>query len=218
MSEAERQSVTSSKAELLAPLEVYLAAGLHIGTHIKSGHLKPFIYRVRSDGLCIIDVAKIDERVRIASKFISRYEPSKVVVASSKQYGKTSVEKFCALTGAKPVVGRFIPGTFTNPRLPTYIEPELVVITDPRADEQALIEASKIGIPIVALCDTDNDASYVDLIIPVNNKGRKALAFTYWLLAKQILKERGLLAPDAEFSVPIEEFETKVVEAAHEEE
>jgi small subunit ribosomal protein S2 len=49
----------------------------------------------------------------------------------------------------------------------------------------------------------------VDLVIPTNNKGRKALALVYWLLARQVLRERGALAPDAPFEVPVEEFETK---------
>ncbi|RLF11451.1 MAG: 30S ribosomal protein S2 [Thermoprotei archaeon] len=200
------------KIELLIPLEVYLAAGLHIGTHIKSRFLKPFIYRVRPDGLCVIDVGKIDERIRIAAKFLARYDPPKIAAVSSRQYGVPCVLKFCQLTGARPLINRFIPGSFTNPNLPTYVEPDVVLITDPRADEQALIEASQIGVPIVALCDTDNDVFFVDLMIPVNNKGRKALALTYWLLTRQVLRERGVIPPDADLPTPLEEFEAKVEE------
>ncbi|RLF16638.1 MAG: 30S ribosomal protein S2 [Thermoprotei archaeon] len=211
-SSSEKEGVEEKKVELLIPLEVYLAAGLHIGTHIKSKFLKPFIYRVRPDGLCVIDVGKIDERIRIAAKFLARYDPPKIAVVSSRQYGVPCVLKFCQLTGAKPLVNRFIPGSFTNPNLPTYVEPDVVLITDPRADEQALIEASQIGIPIVALCDTDNDVYFVDLMIPVNNKGRKALALTYWLLTRQVLRERGVIPPDADLPTPLEEFEAKVEE------
>lgn len=200
------------KIDLLIPLEVYLAAGIRIGTRIKNRFLKPFIYTIRPDGLCVIDVGKIDERIRITSKFIARFEPPKVVSVSSRQYGVPCVLKFCQLTGSHPIVNRFIPGTFTNPNLPTYVEPEVVIITDPRADVQPLMEAAQVGIPTVALCDTDNEPSFVDLIIPVNNKGRKALALTYWLLARQVLRERGVIAPDADPPVSIEEFEAKVEE------
>jgi len=200
---------SSEAAELLVPLEVYLAAGLHIGTRIKTKAMLPFIYRVRPDGLYVLDVRKIDERIRIAAKFIARYPPHKVVAVSSRQYGWRPVEKFCALTGAKPITGRFVPGTFTNPHLPNYLEPGIVIVTDPRADEQAIDEAAKMGIPVIALCDTDNRAGFIELIIPVNNKGRKALALTYWLLARQVLRERGDIPPDGDIPVPIEEFEAR---------
>ncbi len=195
--------------DLLIPLEVYLAAGLHIGTRIKSKDMMPFIYRVRPDGLYVLDVKKIDERIRLAAKFISRYPPTKVVAVSSRQYGWQPVEKFCSIIGGRAVTGRFIPGTFTNPRLPHYIEPGIILVSDPRADEQAVDEAAKVGVPVIALCDTDNRTSYVELIIPVNNKGRKALALTYWLLARQVLRERGDIPPDGDIPVSVEEFEAK---------
>ncbi len=159
----------------------------------------------------ILDVRKIDERIRIAAKFISRYEPSRVVAVSARPYGQQPVRKFCALTGAIPVTGRFIPGTFTNPSLPNFLEPDLVIVTDPRADSQAVDEAAEMGIPTIALCDTDNTCSFIDLIIPVNNKGRKSLALTYWLLTRQVLLERGMIKSVDEFTVPVEEFEAKVV-------
>ena len=192
------------------PLEQYLAAGVRIGTHIKTKAMERFIYGVRPDGLYILDVRKLDERIRIAAKMIARYEPSSVVVVSARPYGFQPVKMFCAYTGAIPIVGRFIPGTFTNPSLPRYLEPDLLIATDPRADEQAVDEASAVGIPVIALCDTDNFCSNVDLIIPVNNKGRKSLALTYWLLARQVLRERGELGPDEDLPVPVEAFETKL--------
>ena len=196
-------------ADLLIPLEIYLAAGLHIGTRVKSRSMMPFIYRVRPDGLYVLDVKKIDERIRLAAKFISRFVPSKVVAVSSRQYGWQPVEKFSSIIGGKAITGRFIPGTFTNPRMPSYVEPSLIIVSDPRADEQAISEAAKVGIPVIALCDTDNQASFVELIIPVNNKGRKALALTFWLLAREVLRARGELAPDGELPVSVEDFEAK---------
>ncbi|HID73230.1 TPA: 30S ribosomal protein S2 [Candidatus Micrarchaeota archaeon] len=159
--------------ELLIPLDQYLASGVHIGTHICTKHMREFVYRVRPDGLYVLDVRKIDERIRIAAKFISRYEPQKIVATAVRQYGQQPVEKYCSLTGCKPITGRIIPGIFTNPRLEWYLEPELVIVTDPRADSQALQEAAEMGIPVVAFVDTDNKTEFVDMIIPANNKGRK---------------------------------------------
>ena len=107
------------------------------------------------------------------------------------------------------MAGRFIPGTFTNPRYKGYMEPGILIATDPLADEQPISEAAEIGIPVIGLCDTDNETADIDVVIPTNNKGRKALALVYWLLARQVLRERGELAPDAPFGVSVEEFETK---------
>jgi small subunit ribosomal protein S2 len=89
----------------------------------------------------------------------------------------------------------------------------VVVVTDPKADRQAVIEAALVGIPVVALCDTDNDFSKIDFVIPANNKGRRSLATIYWLLARQILREKGEIPPDGDLATPIDDFETKLVES-----
>jgi len=197
--------------DLLVPLETYLAAGVRIGTHIKTKVMERFIYGVRPDGLYVINVRLLDERIRIAAKMIARYDPNTIVAVSARQYGYQPVKAFCSFTGAIPIVGRFVPGTFTNPSLPNYLEPSLLLASDPRADSQAIDEAAEVGIPVIALCDTDNFCEYVDLIIPVNNKGRRSLALVYWLLARQVLRERGELGPDEDLPVPVEHFETKIV-------
>lgn len=203
----------AGEQELLLPLEQLLAAGLHIGTRIKTEHMEPFIYRVRPDGLFILNVGETDKRLRIAAKFIARFDPPRVLAVSSRLYGHTPVRKFCELTGAKHVVGRFLPGYISNPLHPNHLEPQILIATDPRADWQAIKEASSAGIPVVALCDTDNTFSKVDLAIPTNNKGRRALATIYWLLARQVLRERGVIPPDGGISYTIDDFETKLTAA-----
>ncbi len=195
---------------LLLPLEELLAAGLHIGTRIKTESMEEFIYRVRPDGLFILNVGKTNERISLAAKFISRFDPSSIIVISSRLYGRTPVQKFCQVTRTTPIVGRFLPGLISNPLQPKHIEPQLLVVTDPRADKQALEEASLVGIPVIALCDTDNVFNYVDLAIPVNNKGRRALAMTYWLLAREVLRERKEIPADGEIQLKIDDFETKL--------
>ena len=195
---------------LLLPRDTMLSAGVHIGTRMKTRDMEPFIYRVRPDGLFVLDVQKTDERIRVAAKFLARFESAKVAVAASRLYAHEPVRKFCEVTGAVPIIGRFIPGLLSNPLYANRIDPEVIVVSDPRADTQAVKEASRAGIPIVALCSTDNEFSGVDLIIPTNNKGRRALAVIFWLLARQILRERGELAMDKDPAVPIEDFEAKL--------
>lgn len=196
--------------ELLLPRDTILSAGIHIGTRIKTKDIQPFIYKVRHDGLFVLDIKKTDERIRVAAKFLSRFDPSKVVAASTRLYGRTPVQQFCDLTHTVPLLGRFPPGIFSNPSHSRYIEADVVLVTDSKADKQAVKEASSVGIPVIALCDTDNDFRDIDLVIPTNNKGRRALATIYWLLARQVLVERGELAAGAELPVSIDEFETKL--------
>ena len=215
---AEEKSKEASPAEeLLLPRDTLLSAGIHIGTRMKTLDMEPFIYRVRPDGLFVLDVKKTDDRIRVTAKFLSRYEHAKVAVAATRLYAQEPVKKFCELTGSTPLIGRFIPGQLSNPQYPGRIDPEIILVSDPRADAQAVKEASKVGIPIVALCSTDNEFVGVDLVIPTNNKGRRALAVVFWLLTRQVLRERGELAADKDPPATIDDFEAKVTREEEEE-
>ena len=223
-SEEEQPAVAEESAkeappieELLLPRDTLLSAGIHIGTRTKTLDMESFIYRVRPDGLFVLDVKKTDDRIRVTAKFLSRYEHAKVAVAATRLYAQEPVKKFCELTGSTPLIGRFIPGQLSNPQYPGRIDPEVILVSDPRADAQAVKEASKVGIPIVALCSTDNEFAGVDLVIPTNNKGRRALAVIFWLLARQVLRERGELAQDKDPSATIDDFEAKVTREEEEE-
>ncbi|EHR78243.1 30S ribosomal protein S2 [Thermococcus litoralis DSM 5473] len=197
--------------EYLVPLDQYLAAGVHIGTQQKTKDMKRFIYRVRQDGLYVLDVRKTDERLRAAGKFLAKFDPDKILAVSVRLYGQKPVKKFGEVTGARAIPGRFLPGTMTNPQVKNFFEPDVLIVTDPRADHQAMKEAIEIGIPIVALVDTENLLSNVDLAIPTNNKGRKALALIYWILAREVLFNRGDINSREDFKVPVEEFEMKII-------
>ncbi len=177
--------------ESIIPQDEYLTAGIHIGTQQKTKEMMRFVYRVRTDGLYVLDIQATDQRIRLAAKLLAKYDPQRILVVSARQYGQYPAEMFAKVIGAKAMTGRFIPGTMTNPKLHTFVEPEILVVTDPGGDIQAVKEAVNIGIPVIGLCDTNNELKNVDLVIPTNNKGRKALALIYWLLAKKTLEERG---------------------------
>jgi small subunit ribosomal protein S2 len=196
--------------ELLLPQDTLLSAGVHIGTRMKTGDMEQFIYRVRPDGLFVLDVKKTDDRIRVAAKFLARFEPAKIAAVAARLYAQEPVTKFCQVTGATAVVGRFIPGLLSNPLYPNRIEPDILIVSDSRADFQAVKEASTVGIPVVALCSTDNEFVGVDFVVPTNNKGRRALAVIYWLLARQVLRERGELAADKDLPLTIDDFEAKI--------
>jgi small subunit ribosomal protein S2 len=192
--------------------KMILSTGIRVGTPIKTKFMTPFITRANPEGLYILDISKTLARIDVAAKFIGRTNIANVAVTSSREYGKTPIEKFCELTGARGIFGRFMPGTFTNPSLPKYLEPEIVIVTDPQADEQAVMEATRAGVPVIALSNSDNITSKVDLVIPTNNRGRKALATVYWLLTKEVLKKQGKIKSDSEMPLTIDDFEAKLVE------
>jgi len=191
-----------------------LSTGIRVGTQVKTKFMKPYITKASPEGLYMIDLDIILERIKIAAKFINRIDMDKVIVCSGREYANTPIEKFCEITGAVEMLGRFMPGTLTNPSLPYYIEPKLLLISDPQVDSQAITEATNAGIPVIGVSNTDNITSKVDLVIPANNRGRKSLATIYWLLAHEILVERGELKADESLKYEIDDFETKITEEA----
>ncbi|MFH1751228.1 MAG: 30S ribosomal protein S2 [Candidatus Micrarchaeota archaeon] len=195
--------------ELLVPQEKYLGAGVHIGTRNKSGGMREYIYKVREDGLHVLDLKKMDGRIRAAAKLLAKYPEEKVFLASNKDNAKMPLAKMAELTGFTPLIGRFTPGRFTNPRRTDFVEPSLLLVIDPNADKQAVREAQDINVPVISLCDTNNMTKYVDLVVPTNNKGRKAIMLIIWLLTREVLKLKGKFSSDEEFGVNPEDFEAQ---------
>jgi len=208
--EKQKKEVKNEDEGMAIPEETYMTSGAHIGTRQKTADIKNFIYKVRNDGLYIIDVKKTDERIKIAAKFIVKYDPNSILIVSVRQYGQKPIKKLAEHTGIQVLDGRFRPGTLTNPNAKGFLEPELLIVTDPLADAQALHEAENIGIPVIGLCDTNNETKYLDLVIPTNNKGRRALALVYWLLTRAILKEQDKIKSNDDFKPAVEDFEAEI--------
>lgn len=192
---------------LLLNQSTYLEAGIHIATKTKSPGMKRFIYKVRDDGLYFLDLKTADLRIRYTASMIARYKPEEIVVTASRIYAIATAGKFAELIGAHFIKGRVTPGVFTNPNRIDFLEPKLIIISDSRNERQAIKEATKINIPVIALCDTDNSTKFVDLIIPANNRGRRSLALVYYLLAREVLKLRGTIKTNEEFTSKVEDFE-----------
>jgi len=187
-----------------------LSTGIRVGTEVKTKFMIPYITQSNPDGLYIFDLDITLSRIETAARFIKKFDIEKVIVYSGRVYATTPIEKFCELTGAKKMLGRFMPGTLTNPSLPYYSEPLLIIISDPQVDAQAVTEATNAGIPVIGIANTDNVTSKLDLVIPANNRGRKALATVYWLLAHEILQDSETMKYE------IEDFETKTAEVEEE--
>ena len=187
-----------------------LSTGIRVGTEVKTKFMIPYIIQANPEGLYLFDLDITLNRIQTAARFIKKFDIEKVIVNSGRVYATTPIEKFCELTGAKKMLGRFMPGTLTNPSLPYYSEPLLIIISDPQVDAQAVTEATNAGIPVIGIANTDNVTSKLDLVIPANNRGRKALATVYWLLAREILQDSKTMKYE------IEDFETKTAEVEEE--
>ncbi len=198
----------------LVPAKDYLQTGAHIGAKFKSEGMRRYIYKNRRDKLKVLDVSTIDDRIRMAAKFLASFEPERIVIVSQKEYGQTPAKRFAKIAGLNALLGRFVPGTFTNPESERFIEPTILVVTDPNSDKQAIKEASKMKIPVIGLCSTDNQTKNIDLILPINNKGRRSLALLYWLLAREYMKETGKIKSSSEFTDKLEDYEFQIDEKA----
>lgn len=192
--------------------EAYLEVGIHIGTKLKVIDMNQFIYRMRNDGLYVLDLRKIDERIRLAGKMLAQYEPGEILVVASRTYSGNAAAVFSAMTGVNVYSGRFIPGILTNVHRDDFVEPKLLLVCDPKGERQAVVEAGMMGIPTIGLCDSDNTTTFIDWVVPCNNKGRRSLALIFYLLTREYLMGKGKIASYDEFTKPLSAYEAEPAE------
>ncbi len=195
-----------TEEQFLVPQDVYLKAGIHIGTKFRTKYMASFIYKTRPDGLSVLNLQRIDERIRITAKMMSRYAPEDILVVSRRENGWKALRAMNKATGIKIFAGRYMPGILTNPALDRYTEAKILLVTDSWPDRNAIADAIRIGIPVIALCDTNNQANNIDLVVPSNNKGKKSLGLLFWIITREYLKERGIIKNDSDFKATMEEF------------
>ena len=192
--------------KFLVPTDDYLKSGIHIGTKFKTRYMEKFIYKTRPDGLSVLNLQKIDERLNIAAKFLAQYDPKDILIVGRRESAWKPIKMFGKVTGTKVFAGRYPPGILTNPYLDSYIEIKVLLVVDSGPDRNAVIDAMKMGIPVVAICDTNNQSNDIDLVVPSNNKGKKSLGLFFWILAREYFRNRNILKKNEELKEKIEDF------------
>lgn len=195
-----------SENAFLVPQDVYLKSGIHIGTKFRTKYMDSFIYKTRPDGLSVLNLQKIDERIRMAANLLSQYAPEEILICSRRENGWKAVKAFGKHTGIRVFAGRYPPGILTNPKLDTFMEVKAILVTDSWPDRNAIKDAIQIGLPVIALCDTNNQSNEIDLVVPCNNKGKKSLGLLFYIIAREYLRQRGVIGADQEPPFSIDEF------------
>jgi len=182
----------AQKRELLIPLEDYVKTGIHLGTKVITPDMKKFVYRRRADSIGVLNTSLIDEHIKKAISFISKYNPEEIIIVCKKEAGWNAAKLFSEATGIKVFTKKYPAGMMTNIILSEFFEPEVVVVCDSWVDRNALNDAKRTNRKIVMLADTNNFIKNVDVIIPCNNKGSKSIGLVFWLLARGYIEKRKI--------------------------
>ena len=165
-----------------------IIAGCHLGGKKITKQMRKYVYTIRKDGIAIFDVNKIYEKIQVAARIIASVDPDSVISVSSRETGQRAVYKFSHFTRTQAVTGRWSPGMLTNQTTKKYVEPRLLIVSDPRTDYNAILESSYVNLPVIAICNSDNMLKYVDCAIPCNNRNNYSIAMIWYLLTKAVLE------------------------------
>jgi len=198
--ELKEQVKVKKRTDMLIELEDYVKAGIYLGTRVVTPDMKPFVYRRRADGLAIFNTDLIDEKLKEAIEYLSKFKAEDVILVCKRQSGWKAAEMFGQLTGIRVFTKKYPAGILTNTSLPNFFENELTIVSDSWLDKNALNDTLNVHKKVLMICDTNNFSKGANKIIIGNNKSPKSLGVIFYLLARGYCKAKKIKAniPDLE--------------------
>eukprot|EP01053_Blabericola_migrator_P005157 Blabericola_migrator_1__5156@NODE_265_length_10621_cov_160_318363_g221_i0_p7_GENE_NODE_265_length_10621_cov_160_318363_g221_i0NODE_265_length_10621_cov_160_318363_g221_i0_p7_ORF_typecomplete_len253_score49_62Ribosomal_S2/PF00318_20/4_3e4740S_SA_C/PF16122_5/0_014_NODE_265_length_10621_cov_160_318363_g221_i0950910267 len=163
-----------------------------IGSKNVDDKMRDYTFKRSTEGHHIINVAHTLEKIHLAARVLAAVpNPADICAIGARPYAQRPVLKFAHYTQASSIAGRWTPGTLTNQITQKFMEPRVVIISDPLVDSQAIKECARANIIVIAFCNTDSPLKYVDIAIPCNNRAAQSLGLMYYMLARELLYLRN---------------------------
>ena len=171
-----------------------------------------YIFTERN-GIYIIDLQKTVKKLEEAYMFVRDLaaEGEEVLFVGTKKQAQESIKEEAARCGMPYVNARWLGGMLTNfVTIKRRIKRlgQLKAIVDPRKERIAVAEAKKLGIPIIAIVDTNCDPDEIDYVIPGNDDAIRAVKLIAGAMADAVIEGRqgmqGAAAEEAQEEAPAE--------------
>ena len=120
-------------------------------------------------------------------KSISRLKKYETM-EEEQSWGNLTKKEILNITKEKEKLGKFLDGIKDMGKLP-----DAVFVVDPKREEIAIKEARKLGIPILAIVDTNCDPDLVDMVIPGNDDAIRSIRLFTSKVADAVIEGQQLV-------------------------
>ena len=174
-----------------------LEAGVHFGHHTRRWNpkMQEYIYTERN-GIYIIDLQKTVKKFEEAYMYVRELsaENKSVLFVGTKRQAADAIKEAAARQKERADLERNYGGIKNMNELPAAI-----FVVDTKKEANAVKEAKKLGIPVIAIVDTNCDPDDADYIIPGNDDAIRAIKLISSVLADAVIEGRqGAESADVE--------------------